>query len=350
LEAFDPVCWPVRACSDLVDVLARATKACEVATARAAARAGMDATAVARAGGCTTGAARAALTTLQAAEPETLRALAGGEVSLTQAAHVVSAPGHEAELLGVARSSGLGALKDAARKHRLAAIDPEELHARQHAARRARHWRTDLGLVHLEAELPPEVGVPLVNRLDTETDRAWRAATKGGRSVARDAIAAEAFVSIFGDRGNCKATSADVVIVVDLNGYRRGHTHDGELCHIVGGGPIPVRVAREMAQDAFLKAVLHDGIAIHTVAHFGRHIPAVLRTALELGAPPDLNGVTCSKDGCDRRHRLQWHHIRSRASGGPTSHQNLAPICVPDHVEETERQRKAGELKRARPP
>jgi hypothetical protein len=41
-----------------------------------------------------------------------------------------------------------------------------------------------------------------------------------------------------------------------------------------------------MAGDAFLKAVAHDGVRIETVAHFGRHISAELRTALELGALP----------------------------------------------------------------
>jgi len=47
---------------------------------------------------------------------------------------------------------------------------------------------------------------------------------------------------------------------------------------------------REVAADAFLKAVIHDGVAIQTVAHFGRHIGAELRGALELGAPPASRG------------------------------------------------------------
>ena len=50
--------------------------------------------------------------------------------------------------------------------------------------------RTDLALVHLEADLPPEIGVPIANRLDVETDRAWRVAGRAGREVARDVLAA----------------------------------------------------------------------------------------------------------------------------------------------------------------
>ena len=79
------------------------------------------------------------------------------------------------------------------------------------------------------------------------------------------------------------ADRADLVIVCDLEAWRRGHAHDGEPCHIIGGGPIPVSLAKELGQDAFLKAVLHTGTELHTIAHFGRRWPAKLRTALELG-------------------------------------------------------------------
>ena len=49
--------------------------------------------------------------------------------------------------------------------------------------------------------------------------------------------------------------------------------------------------AHQTAEDAFIKAVTHDGVRIGTVAHFGRHIPAELRTALELGP---LRALTAS--------------------------------------------------------
>jgi len=132
------------------------------------------------------------------------------------------------------------------------------------------------------------------------------------------------------------------VIVADLRAYRRGHAHSGEPCHIVGAGPIPVSVAREIAEDAFLKAVLHDGVHLHTVSHFGRHIPATLRTALELG--PKFEGLTCARDGCDRRYHLQFDHIDPHAHGGATAFANMQGLCGPDHWEKTERDRKAGLL------
>jgi hypothetical protein len=95
----------------------------------------------------------------------------------------------------------------------------------------------------------------------------------------------------------------------------------------VGGGPVPVSVVRELADDAFVKAVLHDGVRINTVAHLGRHIKAELRTALELGTCPEFNGISCSEAGCDRRYHLEWDHVNPRANRGSTSYENLKPRC-----------------------
>src|SRR2546428_14190975 len=140
------------------------------------------------------------------------------------------------------------------------------------AAREFKSWKDELGMIRFRGALPPDVGVPFINRLDKETDRQWRAARREGRREARSVLAADAFVKLTSaaaaEAGRSKARSADLVLVCDLNAYRRGHAHEGEACHIVGGGPIPVSVARELEKDAFLKVVLHDGVNVHTVAHF----------------------------------------------------------------------------------
>src|SRR5207253_7551360 len=104
--------------------------------------------------------------------------------------------------------------------------------------------------------------------------------------------AADAFVDLMlddsGEDSSGRAKS-DVVFVCDLSAYRRGRTQHGEVCHVVNGGPVPVDVVRDAVDDdAFIKAVLHDGVKIDTVKHFGRHISAALRTALELGPPPEF--------------------------------------------------------------
>jgi hypothetical protein len=353
LASFDPAFYSGEDCAVLAARLARGAKACETASARAAARASgcgrvdlPPSEFLARVGGCTTGAARTALATVQSVSacPHTESALLAGEVSLAQAAEIASVPEHEVELLGLARSAGLRAVKDAARKRRLAGIDPEELYSKQQASREFVHWKDELGMIRFRGGLPPDVGVAFVNRLDAETDREWRAAKRARASETRAAHAADAFVRLTAGGSTASTKGTDLVIAVDLRAYRRGHAVAAECCHTVGGGPIPVRVARELAKDAFLKVVLHDGVAIHTVAHLGRKRPAYLDTALALGAPPDFDGVHCAEPGCDRTHHLQWDHKDPRANGGATSFENMQPLCVPHHVEKTERDRRAGLL------
>ncbi len=142
-----------------------------------------------------------------------------------------------------------------------------------------------------------------------------------------------------------------MVVVVDLRALRRGHTHGEEPCHVIGGGPIPVAVARDLLEgDAFVKAVLHDGVDIATVAHLGRSKKAELRTALALGQPPAFEGATCAAPGCERRHGLQWDHIDPLANRGPTSYHNLHPLCRPHHTAKTEHDRQVGLLDRRGPP
>ena len=43
----------------------------------------------------------------------------------------------------------------------------------------------------------------------------------------------------------------------------------------------PARVAQQILGNTFVTAVLTDGVAVQRVRHFGRRIPAEVRTALE---------------------------------------------------------------------
>ena len=378
LVDFDPEDFSGAACAVLVEELATTGKVCAFARARAAARAGACGVHkergfadvsdwMARASGSTAGSAKAALDTVAALEsqPEAMAALQAGELSLAQGRELIRAeaecPGSAADLLDVAKHNSLKMLKEKARDRRMRAIDPEELHALQHAAMYARHWVNQLGNTRVELELPPELGVPFTSQLDAETDRVLqkrrRAASKQRHSgellddAATEAIqnrahaAAKAFIRMVETGGKGKAHQADLVIVCDLRAYRRGHTENGEQCHIIGGGPIPVSLAQELVRDAFLKAVLHDGVGIHTISHYGRRYPAILRTALMLGAPPEFEGRICSEPGCDRRYHLERDHIDPCANGGQTSLANLASPCWPHHRVKTEQDRKAGLLR-----
>ncbi len=375
LRTFEPGESSGEDCARLVSKFARVEKALAAARTRAAARAAAcnehrkagfadPSEWLARHAGTTAREARSQLDTMRRLDlcPATRDAVAHGDLSLRQAEEIVrteeEVPGSEANLLALAMRSGLSKLRDEARKLRMNAIPPEKLHERQHAARSVRHWRDELGMIAGSFRLAPEVGLPFVTRLDREAQRHRRAAKQRGDAIERfEAYAADAFADLIdhdavpAPSSKPKRRDVDAVIVCDLRAYRRGHTHEGEPCHLVGGGPVPVWLAREVAKDAFLKAVLHDGVNIHTVKHFGRHVPAELRTALELGPLPELDGVTCSEEGCDRRYGLEWDHRDPVANGGETSFENLGPYCGPHHDDKTERDRREGKLgDRAREP
>ena len=138
--------------------------------------------------------------------------------------------------------------------------------------------------------------------------------------------------------------------VCDLNVAVRGHTHGDELCHVVGAGPVPVSVVRAAAVDAFVRIAVRDGKKLDTIVHYGRTIPAELRTALDLGDPERLDGAVCVEDGCDRRHELEMDHDDPVANGGLTSYENIKLRCKPDHWAKTERDRRAGLLDGSRAP
>ena len=55
------------------------------------------------------------------------------------------------------------------------------------------------------------------------------------------------------------------VVRVDDAVLQRGATLPGEVCEIVGSGPIPVTVAQRMMEDSFVKMVLVDGTDVLAV-------------------------------------------------------------------------------------
>jgi hypothetical protein len=357
---FEPELLSGADCAALAEELAGTLKACDAARLLASARAvacgahqargfSDGAAWMARQVGGTTGQAPQGLETAAGLKdcPGTQTALLAGELSLLQAAEVVKTesetPGAEAELLEVARGSDLGQLRDKVREHRQANTDVRELHRLQMRARHFRHWRDRLGMVCFEGSLPPGTGVPFINRLELAAQRARRAVHQNGGERERfDAYAADALVAMATGEGPARSVRADLVIVCDLFAWRRGHTHPGEVCQVIGGGPIPVELAHELGKDAFLKAVLHDGVAIHTVKHLGRHFPAELRTALDLGPVPAFTGAQCAD--CGSRFGLEYDHVNPVANKGETSYGNVEARCWEDHKAKTERDRQAGLL------
>ncbi|HEX6392791.1 MAG TPA: DUF222 domain-containing protein [Acidimicrobiales bacterium] len=348
-------------CAELVEELSNTEKACAGVRLLAAARAveckaheqkgfndGADW--LARQSGTTPGEAKRNLNTAGKLGDKTKEALLAGELSLDQAEEITNTnsevPGSEGELVDLARKSDLGRLREEARDVRLGAMKREELHERQRKARSFRSWRDALGMVRFSGALPPETGVVLARRLELHAHKLRTAAKKDpdAQVDSLEQYGADALVDMLNQSGDSKrATNVELSLVCDIRAWRRGHVHEGEPCHIVDGGPIPVDVAKQLAKDAFFNVVLHDAVNILTLTRLGRHIPAHLRAALDIGDPPDFTGKRCAD--CGKRHRLQLDHVDPVANNGPTSYNNLQPRCWTDHQAKTEQDRKAGLLK-----
>jgi hypothetical protein len=89
---------------------------------------------------------------------------------------------------------------------------------------------------------------------------------------------------------------------------------------VIGGGPVPVSVVRVAAVGAFVKVAVRDGKKLETIVHYGRSIPAELRTALELGDPEHLDGAVCARKGATGAAGSNGAtSIRSRTAGRPAT-------------------------------
>jgi 5-methylcytosine-specific restriction endonuclease McrA len=91
--------------------------------------------------------------------------------------------------------------------------------------------------------------------------------------------------------------------------------------------------------------VFYDGTDLRHTKRWSRTPPVEVLLALELGEPPDFDGIKCTD--CGNRFRIENDHVEPHVAHGPASTGNLKPRCRPCHQAKTERDRKAGKL---RPP
>jgi hypothetical protein len=119
------------------------------------------------------------------------------------------------------------------------------------------------------------------------------------------------------------------VVRVDLDALLRGESEPGELCEIDGLGPIPVSMARSLADDCFLRLVYHRAGDIKAVSHRGRTINKTLRTALV------HRDRTCVVPGCGMASGLEIDHVLPFSQQGPTELDNLALLCHHHHYLKT---------------
>ena len=295
---------------------------------------------VGRAVGTDTSEARRAISTAKKLEqlPEIDAAVRAGRLSARQAELVADAamhnPGAEHELLAAA-AEGMVPLKDACVAARARAEDPEIRAARHHAARRFRMWTANDGMVEGHFRLAPEVGGAVRVMIDGRTQQIFRARRRSGPHESHEAYAADAFTSLMHggeiDGKAAKGLAYTAHVVIDHTALVRGNALEGETCEIPGVGPVNVAWVRELLGTAFVTAVIKKGRDITTVAHFGRHIPALLRTAMIVG------GRECVVVGCQARGYLEIDHSEiDYAKGGPAAWWNLDYGCSVHHRRKTQ--------------
>jgi hypothetical protein len=268
--------------------------------------------------------------------PATAAAARAGALSARHARMIADAasinPDAEADLIATA-SQGLVPLKDACIAARAVVEDEGARSARQQAARCLRTWRSDDGMVEGRFRLPPEIGSAVKKRLDLETQRIFRARHAEGIAEPHDRYAADALVEAVMSGGSSVRAAANVTVhvLIDHAALVHGRVAEGERCEIPGVGPVSVAWVRDVLGSAFVTAIIRRGKDVTTVAHFGRHIPAELRTAMIVG------GRECAIEGCDARGYLEIDHSEvDHARGGATALSNLERLCSVHHARKTQ--------------
>jgi hypothetical protein len=290
--------------------------------------------------GTTVGKARATIETAERLErlPATESALRAGRLSDAQAEVVARAasadPSAERQLLACASRSGVKGLKtEAARVEAAVSTNQDERYATVRARRFVRHRAlSDVeGLLEMRGPLDKTAAVAAA-LVPYEREQFEQARGREVRELP-EALAFDALVQLANDAAGGRFADAPsrapatIVVRVDKTAFDRGRSEPGEVCEIPGVGPVPVSVARKLAEDAILKALITDGIDVRSISHLGRTIPARLRTAIEELYP------TCAVDGCEVDRWLETDHKVPVAEGGATEMTNLQRLCPHHHDE-----------------
>jgi len=299
---------------------------------------------VAKVTGTSVGKARETVATgkVLADSGELSMALQQGQVSLDQASEIAKAeasvPGVAGGLVQVAKKESFNVLKEKARAAKLDAEQHNGLAERQHNARSARTYSDALGMININLLLEPHVGTPIVARAQAEAQRLARQVSREDRE-SFERYLADAYARLLSGAGKGRAKRPELVVLVSHEVATRGwkDVRRGEMCKIPGVGPVSPQVAKRIAQDAFLSGVFYDGKDLRQVKSWTRSIPREVAIALELGPPPNFDGVSCID--CGNRFRTEFDHVQPKGRGGPTSNPNLRPRCWSCHQAKTKRER-----------
>ena len=267
--------------------------------------------------------------------PVVAEAFRNGLLSEAQAREIAGVaydvPDAQEQLVEAAGKLTLRTLQEECRRVEAAAlVNEDDRYRRVRRSRSYRTWVDRHGVGHLSARLTPDELARVNNEVEQRYDQLVEDAIRGGWFEGPDAHLADALVDLARPGSAAPHGPESMVhVVVDYEALMRGYTVAGERCEIPGIGPIPVTLARQMSEDAILKALVTNGVDVVTVAHAGYTVPTHLRTAVEVRDPK------CIVPRCDRRRGLQIDHRNTFNRTRVTKLEDLGHLCKWHHYMKT---------------
>jgi hypothetical protein len=291
--------------------------------------------------------------------PATATAFADGSLSFSKVRAMtrVLTPANESLVLEYARHATAGQLERLLRAYKGIRDEYEDRSAPDPgASRRARRsvsWHhEDNGMLVFEARLPPEEGALVLQALrafdphaegvsaETSSDPDEPDGDAGPTTAApplprcgfgahwADALAAAAEAALAAGAPSM-GRQPEVLLHLDLALLRTGDADPAgrAACHVDEGPDVTSDVARRLACDCGLRAVVHDGRTGATldIGRLRRTPTAAQRAALW------IRDGGCRFPGCGQRRYVDAHHIVHWIDGGTTDMANLLLLCRHHH-------------------
>jgi hypothetical protein len=281
-------------------------------------------------------------------------AMRDGTLSSAEAEAIVPAacadPSAQARLIASAGTNLSELRAECLRTKATADPDSDATHRRIHERRCARTFTDAEGAWHLTAHGTAEAGSRFESALEPILDALFERARAAGEHEPREAYAFDALVILAERDTATAATDTDAasdeatdteappvrvrkarpkirylgLLHLPFEALVRGATIGEEMCEIIGIGPVPVRIARELLGESILKLVITKGVDVANVTHLGRGPTAAQRVAL-LWSKPKCANVECSSMFVQLDHREPWAKTKH------TRLDELDPLCPHDH-------------------
>lgn len=287
-----------------------------------------------------------------------------GELTVTQAADIVAAvtdhPEVEADLVAFAAQVTARELKARCVEICAEGEGADDQHRRAMAERSVSASVGRDGIWRLSARLPVIDGALVDKALDFFQTKIFDEARQQGDRESFDAYRADALVALAlaatGQSGaphespqdstptpngkpkgkkrtNSRTSSIRhaIVVTVPHTVFQPGGLKPGETCQVPGVGPVPASVVHDLLEnDPIIKAVVTRGRDITAVTTLTRTIKEDLRVAVLTSTK-----LVCAVPGCTNTRFLQLDHEHEYHRGGPTSYDNLRPLCTFHHNQRT---------------